>query len=563
MFSRFRATRVLSFLIVLAVGCGVAMGDDAGRVIPKFVEVPGTGMMAALVGGRPPSVMPPAPVHTAAGTPVLLPNVPSWTWCYGCANTAAAIMFGYYDHNGYPKMFTGPENGGKCPLYNEDVWPDSLPEPTLGEGPLAASHKGIGGRTKKGYVDDWWSGSGSTRDPCLDNTPPWTAHSPFDCTGDFMWTSRFDNVAPGAGITEGNRDGVTVFYQFGDTTPVAGWYIRAMRNVFPDRWQHDGASGMMDFVEDKGYEVEDCFGQLTTTDEFVDAIGRQFGQGFRFADFVAEINAGRPVMLMCGEHSFVGYGYNTSGGQRLCYIRTTWDNDKGHTWTIPWMGSFSGMQMWQALTFHLKAPPPDAKSDAQIMPPGSGGFVGGELYGETGAGQSAVGPALPGETCVYLIRIYNRGATQDTFIMSGAAGTSKWQVRYFDAAAGGTNITAGVTSVDGANIGLIKSQEYKDVRLEVTPLAGATANSKIETLVKVWPSLLPTRIDAVKAITTRASADVNRDGKIDQKDQALFVSAWKTGQQGGATNANCDLNGNGKMDEEDAELFVSLLLIGK
>ncbi|NSW55546.1 MAG: hypothetical protein HPY44_06000 [Armatimonadetes bacterium] len=558
-----RAAYAFSLAVTLLASFGSALCQDAGPALPTITEVPGTNLSIAVMGGRPPSVMPPVPVTSAAGTPVLLQNVPSWTWCYGCANTAAAILFGYYDYKGYSKMFTGKENDGKCPLYNEEVWPDTMADPTYGESPLAASHKGVGGRTSKGHVDDWWSGANSSRDPCLDNIPPWTPHSPFDCTGDFMWTSRFDNVATGAGITEGNRDGVTVFYQFSDATPMTASYVRAMRNVFPNNYQHDGASGMLDFVEDKGYEAQELYVQLTTSDQFVDAFGRPQIQGFRFSDFCGEINAGRPVMLMCGEHVFVGYGYNTSGGQQTCYIRTTWDNDKGHTWTMNWMGRFAGLQMWQAVVVKLKAPPPDAKPDALIQGPAGGGFVGTKEYGEDGSGQTAYGPAMPGATSVYIVRVLNRGATQDTFFAFGSAGNSRWRVRYYDALTGGNDITADATAQGGASLGLIKPEEYKDLRVEVTPLSSATANSKIETLVKVWPSQLLTRIDAVKAVTLLASADVNHDGKIDQKDQALFVGSWKTCQQGGATNANCDLDGNGTIDPNDAMRFLDLLLIGK
>ena len=36
-------------------------------------------------------------------------------------NTAAAMVFGYYDRHGYPNMYTDPIGNGVCPLYNESL----------------------------------------------------------------------------------------------------------------------------------------------------------------------------------------------------------------------------------------------------------------------------------------------------------------------------------------------------------------------------------------------------------------------------------------------------------
>jgi len=47
-------------------------------------------------------------------------NVPRFTWCYGCSATSAAMMMGHYDNTSiFTNMYTGPTNGGVCPMINE------------------------------------------------------------------------------------------------------------------------------------------------------------------------------------------------------------------------------------------------------------------------------------------------------------------------------------------------------------------------------------------------------------------------------------------------------------
>ncbi|MEJ2740745.1 MAG: hypothetical protein P8105_13120 [Dehalococcoidia bacterium] len=55
-----------------------------------------------------------------------LSEVPAFDWCYGSSPTAAAMLFGYYDRNGYADMYTGPANNGVCPLNNQGAWKRAL-----------------------------------------------------------------------------------------------------------------------------------------------------------------------------------------------------------------------------------------------------------------------------------------------------------------------------------------------------------------------------------------------------------------------------------------------------
>ncbi|MHC1726945.1 MAG: C39 family peptidase [Syntrophobacteraceae bacterium] len=65
-----------------------------------------------------------------------------------------------------------------------------------------------------------------------------------------------------------------------------------------------------------------------------------YAGGFSFAQFKAEIDAGRPVFLNLEGHSIVGVGYDDSTNK--VYIHDTWDYSN-HTMT--WGGSYSGMAL--------------------------------------------------------------------------------------------------------------------------------------------------------------------------------------------------------------------------
>ena len=77
-------------------------------------------------------------------TAVMLGNVPTSSWTYGCSATSAGMMFGYYDHTGYSNMYAGPANGGVAPLTD------------LGNAcSIIATQQGFDGRGTPGHVDDY------------------------------------------------------------------------------------------------------------------------------------------------------------------------------------------------------------------------------------------------------------------------------------------------------------------------------------------------------------------------------------------------------------------------
>ncbi len=228
--------------------------------------------------------------------PVLLPSVPAFNWSFGCAATSAAMLAGYYDNNGFPNMYAGPAYGGVCPMTNA-VWGS-------GHCPLSATEQGKDGLGVRGHVDDYWVSEGSTaNDPYI--TGGWAQHTYGDCTGDYMKTNQ---------SAWGNKDGSTILYYLSSGLPYS-----AANDA-------DGGYGLRLFLESRGYTVVSHFTQL------IDGWGGNTN-GMTFAEYRAEIDSGRPVLIHVEGHTMLGYGYDTAGS--LIWLHDTWDYSNH---TMQWGG---------------------------------------------------------------------------------------------------------------------------------------------------------------------------------------------------------------------------------
>jgi uncharacterized repeat protein (TIGR01451 family) len=97
------------------------------------------------------------------------------------------------------------------------------------------------------------------------------------------------------------------------------------------------------FAESRGYIVEANYNQLTDN---------QNSNGFTFAEFQAEIDAGRPVLIHAigagGGHTMVGVGYDAATDS--IYIHNTWDNN---VYSMTWGGSHAGYVLCAVTVIHL------------------------------------------------------------------------------------------------------------------------------------------------------------------------------------------------------------------
>ncbi len=257
-------------------------------------------------------------------------TVPAFNWVFGCSSVSGAMIAGYYDRTGFPDMYTGPTNGGVMPLNNSSwpTWSDGYA--TYPNCPLIASKNGVDGRATRGSIDDYWVQYNSVADdPYITNG--WGQHTWGDAIGDYMKTSQ---------SAFGNTDGSTTFYSYASSAS----QLTCADMVTYGIDTFDGTYGRKLFYEARGYTVTDCYNQ--NTDNMV-------AGGFSFAQFKAEIDAGRPVMLNLAGHTIVGVGYDDSSN--LVYIHDTWDYSD-HTMT--WGGSYSGMALLSVSIVNLYTSPP-------------------------------------------------------------------------------------------------------------------------------------------------------------------------------------------------------------
>lgn len=336
-----RPRNAFSYLVLCLLGCLLFAGSaiaqqsvnsnipfnqygiqtDNPYVVDRFLWN-GQLIDKVIVPSRPPGpikaevVSVPQPNIAAGINP--LANVPALEWAFGCSATSAAMMFGYYDRTGYPIMYTGPTNGGVFPLTNA-AWPHvTINGEDRAQCPLSATRLGLDGRLIKGHVDDYWVQYGNPGpDPFIDH---WAQHTQGECTADYMGTNQ---------SLFGNTDGSTTFYIYPSGA-------RLVDYTGSEPAHRDGCHGLRLFVESRGYQVVTNFSQL-----IYGYPGTTGGQGFTFANFKQEIDAGRPMLIQVEGHTMLGYGYNDSGS--IVYIHDTWDNsDHQMTWGGTY-GSFPPM----------------------------------------------------------------------------------------------------------------------------------------------------------------------------------------------------------------------------
>ena len=262
---------------------------------------------------------------------VVMLDVPAFTLSFGTSATSGSMIAAYYDRNGYSNMYTGPTNGGVMPM-DSSSWPNWMDGngDTYGQCPLTASRNGLDGRTTRGSIDDYWVAYGSTApDPYITNS--WPQHTWGDAIGDYMKTSQ-------SAFT--NNDGSTKFYTYtNNSLPLT------CSSMVSSEITDDGTVGRKLFYEARGYTVTDCYNQKTDNN----------AGGFTFAMYKAEIDAGRPVMLLLLGRVVVGVGYDDS--TNTVYIHDTADY---LTHSFTWGGSYSGMELRAVSIVNLAAPTPGA-----------------------------------------------------------------------------------------------------------------------------------------------------------------------------------------------------------
>jgi uncharacterized repeat protein (TIGR02543 family) len=354
---------ICSFLITLAL---IAVVVGCGRGGGEFYEtLASNDKIEMMLIDSPPT--PPGNVSRTAvsvdhltASAVILNDVPTSEWTYGCTATSAGMLFGYYDRTGYPNMYTGSTNGGVCPLTDLGQGIPTNPRyPISGSCYIIATENGLDGINSSAHVDDYWISYGSGGpDPWEGN---WPEHTWGLCTADFLGTNQWKwdySSFPG---TDGNIDTTTI-WTYSDGSKLYDWCPGPAYGIPTTSCCH----GMKLFAESRGYSVETNYNQLTDN---------QNSNGFTFAEFQAEINAGRPLLIHVIGHTMVGIGYDAATNS--IYIHDTWDNNI-HSMT--WGGSYASMDLYAVTVIHLASPTEysltiSSTSGGNVTTPGEGTFA--------------------------------------------------------------------------------------------------------------------------------------------------------------------------------------------
>ena len=331
------------------------------------------------------------PVPNPAAGINILTNMPASTWAFGCSATSAAMMFGHYDNSGFTNMYAGPTNGGVFPMTNATWGTVLINGETRALNPLSATRNGLDGRAIKGHVDDYWIKYGNTAsDPFI--TGSWAEHTQGDCTGDYMGTNQ---------SSFGNSDGSTTFYNYTNGSPLYDY-------TGAEPSHRDGCHGMKLFIESRGYAVQ----SLGNFNQYIYGYNGNT-LGFTFANFKAEIDAGRPVLIQVAGHTMLGFGYDDTGS--TIYIHDTWDY-LNHTMT--WGGSYSGMVHYGVTVFRLVS----IASFQVLSPNGGESWTAGESHDITWTSTGTVGN-------VDILYSYNGGADWTSVVADTANdGSYSWTV---------------------------------------------------------------------------------------------------------------------------------------
>jgi len=252
----------------------------------------------------------------------VLANSPDYDWWYGCSPTSAGMIMGYYDIHGY---------GGY--LYDNLV-PGGIAELSSFSNPGAIANQAIASTGHQydfynastyGYNTGGGPGSGYFESGD-DLSAPW--HD-FDCLADFMGTSQDAFVLPNGG---------TWFYFYTDGAPLYAWKMPGYGIA-----DYSGMYGLWEYEQYAGYGYGPVTDQMIYNQYILGWASPTLG--FSWADYVAEIDAGRPVMIHVQGHSMFGYGYE---GTNTVYLHDTWSPGP-HTMT--WGGSYYGLDHYGVTVF--------------------------------------------------------------------------------------------------------------------------------------------------------------------------------------------------------------------
>lgn len=245
-----------------------------------------------------------------------LANTCDYQWWYGCSPTSAGMMMGHYDRNGY--MGSNYDNLVPGGVAESETYVGTTGWAALANNAIAS----------QGHVTDFYSGGGGASGD--DVVPP--SHS-FNSLADFMGTSQ-DNLS--AIHPFGNPNGTTTWWFYTNGSPL---YESDVFGAGPDYYNISGMYGIGEYVDYAGYDTAVLYNQILPGVAPIVWPGDPPNvSGYTFAEYMAEIDAGRPVLIHIEGHTMYGYGY-IDDGTNTVNVYDIWIQGGGQ---MTWGGLYAG-----------------------------------------------------------------------------------------------------------------------------------------------------------------------------------------------------------------------------
>ena len=303
-----RCTAILTavFLMAAPLAASVGAGFDPGATYGTFTS---NGVEMAF--------------HRVGST---ITNACDYDWWYGCWPTAAGMVMGHYDREGYAgQSYANLVPGGVAAEIETHYGP-----PT---GWAALVTNII---ASQGHVDDFYSSSPAPGSVVAygisgDDVPePW--HE-FNCLADFMGASQ--------DACNGNVNGGASVYFYPSGEPLH-WHEMPGHSLA----DVSGMYGIFEYIQHCGYDVTTLHNQYILG--YASAT-----QGFTLEQYKAQIDAGRPVIVYVGNHAVCGVGY-TDDDPNAILVNDTWS---GGPHRLVWGGSYSGLDHYGVTVLEIVPEP--------------------------------------------------------------------------------------------------------------------------------------------------------------------------------------------------------------
>ncbi len=149
--------------------------------------------------------------------------------------------------------------------------------------------------------------------------------------------------------------------------------------------------------------------------------------------------------------------------------------------------------------------------------------AGNDVYNDTGDNQRQSTAVAPGLSAAFVATLQNDATAADAFTLTGPAGSAGWAINYFDAAEGGSDITAQVTGAGWRTSSLAPGAAL-EIRVELSPAASLPGGQQIDVRVTAASTGDPAARDTVLA-SARTPLPLRPDIMIRLGSEAEFFFA--------------------------------------